>query len=379
MILYKLCRIFFSKRQTLAAQQKRLFAIIFASTVLAFSLASHAADKLQDHKAIYAAASQFIQQETGQAAYIKPLNSGLRIMQCKAALQVDFPFNNQQTIRVRCAQTTSSKVPTWKLHLQVDLNKTLKVWRTKRPLPSGQLIEEKDVVLGTYTGHDYGQLLEQQTSPIGRYTQRAITTGKWLQKSDLSQNIRVWRAKDLIKAGTLLNASIIQPVTVSRRQTSANAVTSLNEIVGKVSRYNLAPGRTITRQDISGRQQVWVAMRNLPAGRAIVTDDLGLEWRLDYQLRQAGYAKQSQIIGLVPKSYISKGRIITTNLLRTPYLVHKNSVVKLTITTQNLRISSDAKALNNGNKGDRVAVEVLGSGKLREGIVIGKGVLELAE
>ena len=149
--------------------------------------------------------------------------------------------------------------------------------------------------------------------------------------------------------------------------------------MGKVSRYNLAANRAITKQDITGRQQVWVAMHNLPTDRAIVADDLHLEWRLDHQLRQPGFRDINKILGKVPKSYISKGRVITDNLLRLPYLVTKGAVVRLTITTSSLSISSDAKALSNGNKGDRVKVEVLGSGKLREGLVIAKGVLELVE
>ncbi len=365
--------------QRLAAQQKRLFAAVIVGVVLIIPVSSLAADQLHEHEAIYLAASQFIKQETGQAAYIKPLNSNLRIIRCQTALQFDFPFNNQKTVRAQCTRTTNSNIPTWKLHLQVDLNKTLNIWRTDKPLASGQLIEANDVVLGIYTGHDFGQLLRQQTPPIGRYTKHSVPAGKWLKQSDLSNSIRVWQAIALIKAGTVLDYSLIRSVTVNQRQTSANAVTNITDIIGKVSRYNLASGRTINQQDVSARQQVWVALKNLPSARAIVADDLNLEWRLDYQLQQGGFIEQSKIIGQVPKSYISKGRIITANLLRAPYLVHKGGLVKLTITTNNLSISSDARALNNGYKGDLVKVEVVGSGKLREGIVIGKGRLELLE
>ena len=361
------------KRQRLAAH---LFGVI---ATLLVSVATHASEQLQDHDSIYQAVSQFIKQSTGKSGLIKPINPNQRVIRCQKALQVDFPFNNQKTVRVVCEQTTSSKKPTWKLHLQVDVSQSLQVWRTNKALKRGQLIQATDVNLALYQGHDLGQLLHKNLSPVGRYTKHPLQKQQWLKKTDLSANIQVWQSTQLIKAGTVINKSLVRPVTVNKRQTSANAVTNLQDIIGKVSRYNLAADRAITKQDVVGRQKVWVALYNLPTDRAIVADDLNLEWRLDHQLRQPGFGDISKIVGKVPKSYISKNRVITANLIRTPYLVNKGSVVRLTIITSSLTISSDAKALNNGNKGDRVKVEVLGSGKLREGIVIAKGVLKLIE
>ena len=363
-----------SKRQRLAALFFSLIAALLLTTP-----AARAGEQLQDHDSIYQAVSKFIKQSTGKTGLIKPINANQRVIKCQQDLQVDFPFNNQKTIRVVCEKTTSKRKPSWKLHLQVDVSQSLQVWRTNKALKNGQLIQTSDVSLELYQGHDLGQLLSKDLSPVGRYTKHPLQKSQWLKKSDLSTNIQVWQSKQLIKAGTVINKSLLQPVTVNKRQTSANAVTDLQDIIGKVSRYNLAADRAITHQDVVGRQKIWVAMHNLPTNRAIVADDLNLEWRLDHQLRQPGFSDINKILGKVPKSYISKGRVITANLLRIPYLVTEGAVVRLTITTSSLSISSDAKALGNGNKGDRVQVEVLGSGKLREGIVIAKGVLELVE
>ena len=374
---------FYSKYGLNKVQRQGLAAPIigaFAALLLLISSSNVRANEvLQDHKRIYELASAYIKQETGQVAQLKPLNSKQRISKCLVPISIDFPFNNQKTVRVQCHQTSSTKTPQWKFHLQVAISQTLNTWQTKTALKAGQLISAADVSLVNYQGHSFGQLLTDKTSPIGRYTKHAIKKQHWLRQSDLSKNIRIWRTKDPIKVGTLLSREMLVPVTVNQRQTSANVITNVAQIVGKVSRYNLAAGRAITQQDVSGRQQVWLALKNLPTGLAIVADDLYLDWRLDYQLRQPGYSDISKIVGQVPKSYITKGRIITANLLRTPYLVDKGSTVRLTITRANLTISTEVKALSNGNKGDRVKVEVIDSGKLREGIVIAKGVLKLLE
>lgn len=374
---------FYSKYGLNKGQRQGLAAPIisaFAALLLLISNSNVRANEvLQDHKRIYELASAYIKQETGQVAQLKALNSKQRISKCLVPISIDFPFNNHKTVRVQCHQTSSTKTPQWKFHLQVAISQTLNTWQTKTALKAGQLISAADVSLANYQGHSYGQLLTDQTSPIGRYTQHAIKKQHWLRQSDLSNNIRIWRTQDFIKVGTLLSRDMLVPVTVNQRQTSANVITNVAQIVGKVSRYNLAAGRAITQQDVSGRQQVWLALKNLPTGRTIVADDLYLDWRLDYQLRQPGFSDISKIVGQVPKSYITKGRIITANLLRTPYLVHKGSTVRLTITRANLTISTEVKALSNGNKGDRVKVEVIDSGKLREGIVIAKGVLKLLE
>ena len=365
-----------AQRQWLAAPVIATFATLMLVINSGNILANEA---LQDHQRIYELVSGFIKQETGQLVQIKPLNSNQRIAKCLVPIKVDLPFNNNKTVRVQCDRTNSTKTPKWKFHLQVEITKTVKTWRTNKALKAGQLITATDVSLANYKGHSFGQLLSDKISPIGRYTKHPIKKQHWLTHSDLSKNIRVWQTKDLIKAGTLVSAEMLSPITVNKRQASANVITDLADITGKITRYNLAAGRAITKQDVTGRQQVWVAIANLKAGRAIVADDLHLEWRLDHQLRQPGFSQLTKIVGKVPKSYISKGRVITANLIRTPYLVRKGSTVSLTITTANLSISSDAKALSNGNKGDKVKVEVIGSGKLREGIVIAKGVLELIE
>ena len=370
---YRLSRV---QRQWLAAS---LFGLLAASFLLMTSGNVSANQTLQDHQRLYALVSEFIKQETGQTAHIKPLNSQQRISKCLVPIEVDFPFNNHKTVQIQCARSSSSKTPKWKFHLQVAISQTLQTWRTNKALKTGHLITAADVTLASYKGHSFGQLLTDNTSPIGRFTKHPVKKQGWLRASDLSKNVQVWQTKDLIKAGTLLSGDMLIPATVNQRQASANVITDLAQIVGKVSRYNLAAGRAITQQDVSGRQQVWLAQHNLPTGRTIVANDVYLDWRLDYQLRQPGFSDISKIVGQVSKSYIAKGRIITAHLLRTPYLVHKGSVVRLTITTTNLTISTDAKALSNGNKGDRVKVEVLGSGKSREGVVIAKGVLKLLE
>lgn len=367
--------LFRGERQRLAAQ--------FFGLVAAWLMVIHPAladqQTWQDHQQLYQLTSDFIQRTTGQQASIKPLHTNNRIPACLTNIKVDFPFSNRKTVRLQCAQTSSSKQPSWRLHLQVNLTASMRVWQATKAIKAGELISANAFTLHTYQGHDFGQFVNADAPPVGRYSKYALATGHKLKKEDLSDSIQIWQSNRLITAETLITANMLQSKQVNRRKTSANAVTNKTQIIGKISKRNLAAGHTITSNDLTGRQQVLVATRNLPPKRPIVATDLNLEWRLDTQLRKPGYTDKQLIVGKIPRSYIAGGRVITENLLRTPFMVSKGSTVKLIYKTANLSISSEAKALANGNAGDIIKVEVLGSKIEKQGKVIAKGQLELVE
>lgn len=367
-------KLYKGERQSLAALIFGLFATLFCG-----GNQLYAQNQLQDHQQLYQLASDFIEHTTGQQASIKPLNANNRIPACLTTITTDFPFNNRKTVRLQCDKTTSQKKPNWRLHLQVNLTANLEAWQAMSDIKAGQLISASDFQLATYNGHDFGQFVNADQSPIGRYSKHHLKSGHWLKKEDLSESIQIWQSTRLIPAETVITQSMLTNKRVNRRQTSANAMTNLNNIIGKVSKRNLAAGHTITSNDITGRTQVLVATKNLPPNRSIVASDLDLKWHLDSKLRQPGFTDKHLIIGKIPRSYIASGRVITENLLRTPYTVAKGNVIQLVYKTANLSISSDAKALANGNLGDIIKVEVLGSSKVKQGKVVAKGVVELVE
>lgn len=367
-------RLFTGKRQSLAALVFGLIAALLLPPATAL-----AGSQWQDHKQLYTIASDYIQRTTGKQASIKPLNVNNRIPHCIGEISADFPFNNQKTLRLRCDQTNANNKPTWSIHLKVNLATQLQVWRANQSLAAGQLISATDFSLQTYQGHDFGQFVKADLPPVGRYTNSAIKTGSWLKNDHLSSAIQVWTTRKAIPAETTITEVMISSNKVNRRQTSANAVTNKNLIIGKTARRNLAAGHTVTSNDLTGKQQVLIAAQNLPPNRPIVATDLKLVWMLDTKIRQPGYQDKNLIMGKVPRSYIASGRMISENLLRTPHLIAKGATVKLIFKTANLSISSEAKALADGNLGDIIEVEVLGSKKLKQGKVIAKGVVELVE
>lgn len=367
--------LFKGKRQSLAA---RFFGFIAVSLlVIQPTLADQ--QTWQDHQQLYQLASDFIQRTTGQQASIKPLQANNRIPACLRDIKVDFPFSNRKTVRLQCEQTNSTQKPTWRLHLQVNLTASIQVWQANKTIKAGELIGANAFSLQYYQGHDFGQFVHADESPIGRYSKHALNTGHRLKKDDLSDSVLVWQSNRLIVAETLISADMLDSKQVNRRKTSANAITNKAQIIGKISKRNLAAGHTITSNDLTGRQQVLVAVQNLPPKRPIVATDLQLEWRLDTQLRQPGFTDKGLVVGKVPRSYIAAGRVITEKLLRIPFMVSKGKTVKLIYKTANLSISSEAKAMANGNLGDIIKVEVLGSKKEKQGKVVAKGVVELVE
>lgn len=96
-----------------------------------------------------------------------------------------------------------------------------------------------------------------------------------------------------------------------------------------------------------------VAARLLPAGTAIVAEDLIVD--------PSDTNGIDALVGLAPRTAIYAGRPVTAALLTTPKLINRNQIVTLTYAMGALEIATEGRALGAGGSGDLIRVMNLSS------------------
>ncbi|HYG89287.1 MAG TPA: flagellar basal body P-ring formation chaperone FlgA [Azospirillum sp.] len=114
-----------------------------------------------------------------------------------------------------------------------------------------------------------------------------------------------------------------------------------------VLNHRVAPGDTIAASDID-----WIEMRADQAG-----SDLA--------------ASEAQLVGMTPKRGIPVNQPVRVRDLQSPRMVDKGSLVTITLSSANLTLSAQGKALQDGGKGDVIRVVNTQSNRIVEAVVAG--------
>lgn len=129
---------------------------------------------------------------------------------------------------------------------------------------------------------------------------------------------------------------------------------AIDRRTGRVSAMVSAPAGdpAAMRQRITGRLvlhiDVPVLNRPIAAGETIAADDLGtLKVRRDRLSADVAYDPQ-QIIGKTPRRPLDTGTPLRLGDLERPLLVHKGELVTILLTTANLQLTAQGKALEDG-------------------------------
>lgn len=116
-----------------------------------------------------------------------------------------------------------------------------------------------------------------------------------------------------------------------------------------VLNHRVAPGDTISSADID-----WIDMR---------ADQTGSDTA----------ASEAQLLGMTPKRGIPVNQPVRVRDLQSPRIVDKGSLVTITLTSPNLSLSAQGKALQDGGRGDVIRVVNTQSNRVVEAVVAGPG------
>lgn len=123
--------------------------------------------------------------------------------------------------------------------------------------------------------------------------------------------------------------------------------------------------------------RVWVARRPLPRGHLLSEDDIVADVR-DVSRMTSGYvADAGRLLGQRLRSSVLAGRILTPGLLEADDLIARGQTVTLAIVTGDVSIRMSGKALMDGGLNQRIRVENLNSGRVVEGIVRSRELVEV--
>ncbi len=128
---------------------------------------------------------------------------------------------------------------------------------------------------------------------------------------------------------------------------------------------------------VETRSRVWVARRPLPRGHLLEPDDLQADIR-DVSGMTAGYVSNPQsLLGQRLRTSVLAGRVLSPRLLEADDLVGRGQTVTLAVAGRGLNIRMSGKALMDGALNERIRVENLHSGRIVEGIVRSREVVEV--
>jgi flagella basal body P-ring formation protein FlgA len=365
-----------SGRQGLAAQLIHSKWLLLGACLWLITTTTHAT-QWQPHKDIYQAINQFSQQQLGGHATSTKLDERSRYPLCKTPLQVMLPFNNDKTVKVTCQTTLSNTHPSWSLYLSISVQTNTQAWRLTSAVAEQGTIDANQVALVTYTGTSTNYI-DSESNPVGQQVKRHLSAGHWLSTIDFSELQVLWRAAQDIPQGQVIAQGHLTPSKESIRTSSPNAITNKTQLLGQLARRYIKAGKLLDKNDIEGQQHVVISSQALAMGRELISQDLNMAWIPNHKLRQAGFKHQEPLVGWVTKRHIASGIPLTQDMLRQAYLVVKGGRVSLQINVGSYQITSQAHALSNGSLGDKIDVKVIPSGLVKSGVVIAKGLVELA-
>lgn len=145
----------------------------------------------------------------------------------------------------------------------------------------------------------------------------------------------------------------------------------------------VADTRPVVRLPVSGRAygvvQVPVLSRRIAPGDVIGPGDV--DWQ-DVRADLAGSdiaATDAQLIGLTPRRGVPVNQPVRLRDLQSPRVVDKGSLVTITLATENLTLSVQGKALQDGGRGDVIRVVNTQSNRILEATVAGPSIVAVAK
>ena len=120
------------------------------------------------------------------------------------------------------------------------------------------------------------------------------------------------------------------------------------------------------------RVEVYVPARTLSTGEIIAQGDLQILSVSARDLSSNAVVDLKSLVGMEVKRTLKEGSIIRKNAIAAPILVYKKELVTLTVETNQMRLTAQGQAMDDGAMGDVIRVMNLTSKKVISAVVSGK-------
>ncbi|MDZ7802611.1 flagellar basal body P-ring formation chaperone FlgA [Thiohalophilus sp.] len=119
--------------------------------------------------------------------------------------------------------------------------------------------------------------------------------------------------------------------------------------------------------------EVLVAVRNLPRGTRLSSDDVRAERREISRLNRGYYRRPAEIAGQVLQRSVRQARVLNPASVARPRLVRRGDEITIIARAGNLTIHVKGKALMDGTEGKKIRVRNLRSKEELQATVVGPG------
>ncbi len=137
------------------------------------------------------------------------------------------------------------------------------------------------------------------------------------------------------------------------------------------------PWKVYVPVEMTVSTSVWVASRPLPRGHVLAEGDLVAETR-DVSGRATGYVNsRNDLVGQRLKTSVLAGRVLEPHFLQAEIAVRRGQSVTLAVEVSGIQVRMSGKALADGALNQRIRVENHNSGRVVEGIVRSRELVEV--
>lgn len=141
-----------------------------------------------------------------------------------------------------------------------------------------------------------------------------------------------------------------------------------------------APWTVYVRMETTLKTEMVVAGRSLRRGQRLAAADLRTATRDARRVRGEFYRDAGDLVGQEVRRSLREGVAVTGNHVQPPTLVERNDRVTIAAGRGDaIQISSRGRALEHGQKGDRIRVENLDSGREIQARVVGEGQVRVGD
>ncbi len=137
------------------------------------------------------------------------------------------------------------------------------------------------------------------------------------------------------------------------------------------------PWKVYVPVEMSVTMKIWVASKALPRGHILSADDMVAELRNVSRQTTGYFQERDSLVGQRLRSSILAGRAFEPQIVEADNVIRRGQSVTLAVQSNGINIRMSGKALTDGAINQRIRVENLNSGRVVEGIVRSRELVEV--
>lgn len=310
------------------------------------------------------------EQVTADAVEVRALDRRLVVPNCNQPYTIDYPFqSSRQTVRVTCPQQP------WKLFIGIEIHQSHAVWVYTRDIEANATLQKADLELTFVPNFEKGLLADASALLKDNRNfslSTAVSAGDLVREHHLLETVNVFRIKRDILKGETISATDVSPSPVALVATHPHQRFPLRLLGRAKALRDLASDSILSRRDFSVGRPALVSLKALSRGEKLNDSNTRIADYFGELPRDVAVAHRD-VEHMQATRNIKAGQLIRLSDLRPGTLFNQGDSVLLTILRDNLSVTVEMIALEDGRIDQQVKLLNPESQKTVAAIVTGPG------